>query len=124
MVFLAWIFIKKGFNVIKAIRLRSQESAALLDKYNVPYFLLDAYSELLRGGTGKQFEWSLLNAPQIQNARGRIFVSGGLTPKNVTEVLSRFVPFAIDTSSGVEKAPGKKDGALIKDFISKVKQFG
>ncbi|MDD5538598.1 MAG: phosphoribosylanthranilate isomerase [Candidatus Omnitrophica bacterium] len=52
----------------------------------------------------------------------KFIVSGGLTPDNVGELLQVFKPYAVDVSSGVEKAPGKKDIGKIRQFIQKAKK--
>ena len=54
----------------------------------------------------------------------RLFiVSGGLDPKNVGEAVRILSPYGVDVSSGVEKAPGKKDHALLKEFIRNAKKI-
>jgi phosphoribosylanthranilate isomerase len=45
-------------------------------------------------------------------------LSGGLTPANVIEALRITGAAGVDVSSGVETAPGKKDPALIRQFIA------
>ncbi len=115
-------FAEKGIKVIKAIRLRGKNEAGGLNKYQTPYFLLDTYSDKERGGTGRTFDWTLLDCAEVQKARDRIFVSGGLTADNIAELIERFSPFAVDVSSGVEKEPGKKDALLVQSFITKAKQ--
>jgi phosphoribosylanthranilate isomerase len=66
------------------------------------------------GGLGKPFDWSLL--ANINASRGFI-LSGGLDPSNVAEALRITRAAGVDVSSGVERAPGEKDPALIRDFI-------
>mgnify|MGYP000093393764 CR=1 FL=1 len=67
------------------------------------------------GGNGAAFDWSLLDAldPKL-----RFMLSGGLDPESVADAVARIRPAAIDVSSGVEAAPGRKDPALIAAFVA------
>ena len=98
-----------GVMSLKAFRIRDAVSLAALPRYQTDAWLLDAFSPDALGGTGEQFNWDLaLDAKKL----GRpIFLAGGLTPENVAEAVRRVQPFAVDVSSGVESAPGKKDPA-------------
>jgi len=49
-------------------------------------------------------------------------LSGGLTPTNVGDAVRMTGAFLVDVSSGVERAPGKKDVALIRQFIQAAKE--
>jgi phosphoribosylanthranilate isomerase len=71
----------------------------------------------LPGGNGIAFDWRILG-----NWRERWYMlSGGLTPANVAEAIALTHAPAVDVSSGVERAPGEKDPALIRDFIRAAK---
>lgn len=109
-----------GRSVIKALRVGSAQDIAGLKGYVglVSAFLLDAYVKDAPGGTGKTFDWKIaVEAKKI----GRIILSGGLNPENVGTALRIAAPYAVDVSSGVEAAPGKKDHAKIKRFIAEIK---
>jgi phosphoribosylanthranilate isomerase len=106
--------------VIKAIRVKSLDSLEPLNKYKgvVSAFLLDAYTPNVLGGTGQIFNWDIaIEARQF----GRIILSGGLTPLNITEAVKRVKPYGVDISSGVELRKGKKDHQKMKLFIERAK---
>ncbi len=100
--------------VVKAIRLRDAQSLELLPRYEVDGFLLDAYAENIPGGTGLTCDWRL-----AQRARkfGPVILAGGLHPGNVEDAVNQVQPYGVDVCSGVEKSPGKKDRAKVRDFI-------
>ena len=108
-----------GVMSLKAFRIRDAVSLAALPRYPTDAWLLDAFSPAALGGTGAKFDWELaFEAKQL----GRpIFLAGGLTPDNVAEAVRRVQPFAVDVSSGVESAPGKKDPAKMRAFIAAAK---
>ena len=49
------------------------------------------------------------------------FLSGGISIKNIQEILNDINPFGVDLSSGVEKELGIKDNHIINNFIDKLK---
>jgi len=109
-----------GLMCLKAFRIRSAESLDALADYHTDAYLLDAYSAEARGGTGEKFNWDL--AIDAQKTFGKpIFLAGGLTPENVADAVRQIRPFAVDVSSGVESAPGKKDAAKVRAFITAAK---
>jgi phosphoribosylanthranilate isomerase len=108
-----------GLMNMKAIRVRDSGSLAQLENYQTDAFLLDAHSRNGLGGTGEKFNWDL--AVEAQKFGKPIFLAGGLTPENVADAVRIVHPFGVDVSSGVESAPGIKDHAKVKAFITAAK---
>jgi indole-3-glycerol phosphate synthase/phosphoribosylanthranilate isomerase len=73
----------------------------------------------MSGGTGKTFDWSLLNS--IDRERP-VVLAGGLRPENVADAVRSVRPDIVDVASGVESAPGIKDRAKIKAFVREVRR--
>ena len=67
------------------------------------------------GGNAAQFDWSLLRG---WHAPAPWILAGGLTPDNVAAAIRATGARAVDVSSGVERARGEKDPALIRAFIA------
>jgi len=105
---------ESGVKVMKALRVRDAASIDALDGYEADLFLLDAYSEKARGGTGERFDWRV-----AKSLRGRdnIVVSGGLGPENVREAVEFFEPYGVDASSSLEDEPGRKNGVRVRRFV-------
>jgi phosphoribosylanthranilate isomerase len=114
--------LKFGVMSLKAFRVRDQASLKSFPAYPTAAWLLDAHTPAARGGTGATFNWDL--AVEAQKLGRPIFLAGGLTPDNVGEAVRRVRPFAVDVSSGVESAPGKKDAAKVRAFIAAARQAG
>ncbi|PKM77775.1 MAG: phosphoribosylanthranilate isomerase [Firmicutes bacterium HGW-Firmicutes-15] len=104
--------------VIKSFRIRDENSLTEVEKYQVFAHLFDTYSPGSVGGTGKIFDWRLLD--NFQSGL-RIVLAGGLNPSNVAGAIRRIKPYAVDVSSGVESS-GRKDQRLINEFIGQVQQ--
>jgi phosphoribosylanthranilate isomerase len=66
------------------------------------------------GGTGATIDWSRLAAAGDLGIP--MAVAGGLTPSNVAEAAAASRAVAVDTASGVESAPGRKDQAKVWEF--------
>ncbi len=104
---------------IKAFRPGPGFGVSDMARYEARAYLLDAYHSEDRGGTGHQGDWELA---AMAVATGKpIILAGGLTPENVAEAVRAVRPYAVDTSSGVESAPGKKDHDRIRAFIHNAK---
>ncbi len=76
--------------------------------------LLDRADPNRRGGTGQTFDWGLLAGLADPD---RCILSGGLTPRNVTAAAATGISF-VDVSSGVERAPGRKDHSTLARFFA------
>jgi len=105
--------------VIKALRVSGEgvSVATIAGRYPVAYILLDAPSSADYGGTGRTFDWRLASGV----APGRLFLAGGLRPENVAAAVRMAAPYAVDTASGVEIAPGRKDRERVREFIDNAK---
>ncbi len=74
------------------------------------------------GGSGKTFNWQLINTTNKPSATApRLVLSGGLTAANVADAISAVRPFAVDVSSGVEVSRGEKSTDLISQFCNAVR---
>lgn len=105
--------------VIKVFRFKNIEEINIIENYidKVKAILLDTYSSRVYGGTGEPFDWNIAKAVKERYPELPIILSGGLKPENVREAISIVNPYCVDVSSGVEKAPGRKDPQKISEFI-------
>ncbi len=104
--------------IIKAFRIRDAADIEGSLSYDADYLLFDAFIEGEPGGTGKQFNWELLEG---FSAMERLFLSGGIGPENVAEAIRRCHPFGIDASSSMEAEKGIKDKKKIDEFMKQVR---
>ena len=101
--------------VIKAFGVSPDFDPRAMLAYPGSAYLLDTFVRGAHGGSGMTCDW--------QRARDAValgrptILSGGLTPDNVAEAVQAVHPYAVDTSGGVESAPGKKDHERIRRFI-------
>lgn len=93
---------------MKAVRVREKTDIENAQIYRTDALLLDTFEDGRYGGTGRTFDWSLLD-----HLPRRIFLSGGITPENVVQAIEVGV-FGIDVNSGIESEPGRKDHAKMK----------
>ncbi|MCH7959986.1 MAG: phosphoribosylanthranilate isomerase [Candidatus Hydrogenedentes bacterium] len=105
--------------VIKAFSLKPGLTASDLKKYPVCAYLVDAYVEGERGGTGRVCDWE--SARTLSDATGHLILAGGLTPENVADAVQTVGPYAVDTAGGVEREPGRKDHERLREFIHHAK---
>ena len=105
-----------GRPVVKVLKIRDDQvpdASAWPDP-----IMLDSWSSDQRGGTGRAWDWEL--ARELLVTR-KVFIAGGLEPGNVGKVVSRFKPYGVDVSSGVEASPRVKDPDKVRAFVHNVR---
>lgn len=80
------------------------------------YFLLDTATPQ-HGGSGKSFNWDLLDGLPPEFLASRVFLAGGIGPANVAEAAG-VGAYALDLASGVETGPGLKDGGKLTELFA------
>lgn len=106
------------YKIIKSFRVAARADVRRAFSFPADALLFDSRVEGLFGGSGKSFDWKLLEGAAL----GRpVIVSGGLEPANVAEAVRRLRPYGVDVSSGVEKTPGRKDPRKVREFIHRAK---
>ena len=111
--------------LIKAISVSSRDDIATYKDYEglVDYFLFDTKCPSV-GGSGLQFDWSVLSA---YDGNTPFLLSGGIGPDDAERLTSHLSPLiskhciGIDLNSRFEVAPALKDINKLKEFIKKVR---
>ena len=111
----------EGCAVIKAFSLSSENDLTHTSEFEnfANYFLFDTKTEE-RGGSGKCFNWSILEAYRGETP---FLLSGGIAPEHIGELknLRHKKMAGIDLNSRFELAPGMKNIEKIEHFITRVK---
>ena len=81
--------------------------------------LLDSFDKQSAGGTGTSFDWEVA-ARAVGATQQRIVLAGGLDAQNVAAAIRQVHPYAVDVSSGVESAPGRKSSERMQAFLNEV----
>lgn len=112
-----------GLPVWKAISVASaadvERAAAYVGAADLILFDAKTPKGTLPGGMGLTFDWSLL---ALWRGRAPWGLAGGLNPANVAEAARATGAPLVDTSSGVESAPGVKDAGRIAAFCRAVRE--
>jgi len=86
--------------------------ALSLNDVNIDGILVDSRTAAAVGGTGQTFDWATARKSLFENLPELKFIAaGGLTPENVREAIATLRPC-------VEAAPGRKDAAKVRAFVS------
>jgi len=83
----------------------------------VDYLLFDTKLPGKWGGTGKPFDWEVLD--EIGDIKPW-FLSGGLNGENIHDAIRQTSPYAVDLSSGLEESPGIKDYSKVETFFDEM----
>ena len=114
-----------NIKIIKVIRIGNQSFDELQKTINqqpstVNYLLFDTDSKTF-GGTGKTFDWQILNEIEIPIP---YFLSGGISLENIHQLSTiNQQPLALDINSKFETEPGIKNLEKIKNFTQIVKKI-
>ena len=110
----------QGLHLIKAISVSSRNDIATYKTYEglVEYFLFDTKCPSV-GGSGQQFDWSVLSA---YDGSTPFLLSGGIGPDDAERIKSFHHPqcAGIDLNSRFELAPGLKDVIKLQAFIKEL----
>jgi phosphoribosylanthranilate isomerase len=109
-----------NYKIIKAFRVNDYIELKNVVKYKTFAYLFDTFVASKVGGTGKKFDWKLVS--HIDKLKSPVFLSGGLTKKNVKQAIETVRPHWVDVSSSVEIRPGEKSHKKIREFIKAVKK--
>ncbi len=120
-----WLRLLKGVTsteIWKALGVKDAATLKNSDRFvgAADMLLFDAPAQALPGGTGMRFDWSLLAGHDHKLPWG---LAGGLNADNVVDALRQTRADLVDTSSGVESAPGIKDVDKIAAFCKAVREF-
>lgn len=106
--------------LIKAFSISTPEDLAPVQKYeNLCHFLLFDTKTPLPGGSGKQFDWQIL---QHYSGTLPFLLSGGISPNDAHRLQEFHHPLCvgIDLNSRFEISPGLKDATLLKTFLTQL----
>jgi indole-3-glycerol phosphate synthase/phosphoribosylanthranilate isomerase len=110
----------QGLMVFKALFAGKEPHIDKADQYRAASAILVEYGKgPLPGGNAETWDWS---CAKETGENQRLIIAGGITPENVASVIASTSPWAVDVSSGVEIAPGRKDIDRVKGLIDAVQK--
>ncbi len=110
---------------LKAVRVKQSSDIIQASRTydNAQGLLLDAWHPDIHGGTGLQFDWSILANELAQTIELPLVLAGGLDSTNIYAAMTATLPYGVDVSSGVESGKGIKDSLKMADFLKEVYRF-
>jgi phosphoribosylanthranilate isomerase len=112
---------REGLFVIKTLFADRSPGFAEALRYPASAFLVECGKGPLPGGNARTWQWAQA-APLGE--RHPLILAGGLTPENAAQAVRAAFPDAVDVSSGVEAAPGRKDLRKVAQLIAAVSSAG
>lgn len=114
-----------GLPIIKAFKVETAGDLEQARQYEdfVDWLMFDARppkGATRPGGNAASFDWRILQGARFNRPW---ILSGGLTPDNLADAVKLSGAGAVDVSSGVESAPGRKDPAKIAAFLKTAKRL-
>lgn len=106
--------------LIKAFSISVPGDLASVRQYETPCrFLLFDTKTPLPGGSGKQFDWQIM---QYYSGTLPFLLSGGISPNDAHRLQEFHHPLCvgIDLNSRFEISPGLKDATLLKNFLTQL----
>ena len=98
----------------KTIRVKNSQSLEKVNNFpSADAILLETFSNDAYGGTGKVFDWTLLEKISLHE---KFIIAGGINPDNIMQAVN-LNPWCIDVNSGVESSLALKDKTLIDQVI-------
>lgn len=113
--------LRARFPLLKAFAIRTAADLARVRGYPADAYLLDTALPGVAGGTGVAWDHTLLTG---QDLGAPVVLAGGLRPDTVAAAITTVRPWAVDTASGIESAPGIKDAAKMAAFVAAVSSAG
>ncbi|WP_028358017.1 phosphoribosylanthranilate isomerase [Brackiella oedipodis] len=98
-------------SIQQAVRTYSHAKAILFDAFTPHY-----------GGAGQKIDLKMLPNMSENNVRYKYILAGGINASNVIELVNSVQPYAVDLSSGVEQAPGRKSITKLQAFFTALYQ--
>ena len=122
----------RDFTILKAVRVHPQSFGGELESWRkaIAKFRLNHLQGIVletrgaEGGSGKANDWETVRRHRQRGdlvGLPPLIAAGGLTPESVGAVVRDLHPWAVDVSSGVESAPGRKSPQKIEAFIQSVR---
>lgn len=110
-----------GIKIIKAFSISNPNDFRVTKEYEgvCDFFLFDTKSPQY-GGTGKKFDWSLID---LYEGEKPFFLSGGISMEDAKKIneIQHSKLYGLDLNSKFEIDAGIKNIELIKEFIEKIK---
>ena len=98
----------------KTIRVKNSQSLEKVNNFpSADAILLETFSNDAYGGTGKVFDWTLLEKISLHE---KFIIAGGINPDNIMQAVT-LNPWCIDVNSGVESSLALKDKTLMDQII-------